>query len=85
MSLADDLAAANHKPVRLCKTGEWLAALDQENRTLVEQAISNASRNVANLHRIASRHGCEAGETRFRKHCRRECSCYAATEAAEAA
>jgi hypothetical protein len=31
---------------------------------------------VADLHKLAIKNGCEAGETQFRRHCRARCSCF---------
>lgn len=84
MSVADDLRAYEQqsKPVRLCKTGQWVASLGEQDREVFEQATRTWRRPATDLHRIAISNGCEAGETRFRLHLRRRCCCYPVKAAA---
>ncbi|WP_280357084.1 hypothetical protein [Nocardia otitidiscaviarum] len=83
MSLADDLhehaQAAGIKP--LCKTGAWLNGLDERDAEAIRGFLADG-KPVSVLHGVAVRNGCPAGETRFRLHFRRRCSCYAMENAA---
>lgn len=81
MSFAHDLAAlTSHELVR-CKTGLWVDSLDTSDRAVFDAHLANGG-SVSHAWRAAVRNGCDAAETRFRVHCRRECCCYATEVAA---
>ncbi|BAD58780.1 hypothetical protein [Nocardia farcinica] len=83
MSFADDVIEFQTRgpAPRLCKVGAWVAELDDHGRRAFDAYLSSG-RPVSQLWRIAVRWGCDAAETRFRVHCRRECCCYSSQEAA---
>lgn len=77
MSFADDVRELQRRgpEPKLCKVGVWSAGLDDAGRIAFAQYLASGG-EVAHLWRMAVRHGCDAAETRFRVHCRRECCCY---------
>lgn len=83
MSFADDVIEFQRRPParKLCATGTWVESLDERGQAAFHAYLA-AGRPVAALWRMAVKHGCEAGDTRFRVHCRRECCCYSSVEAA---
>ncbi|WP_043654366.1 hypothetical protein [Nocardia thailandica] len=81
MSFADDLSEVARREPVLCKTGVWLAQLDDADRAAFQTHLASG-RPVSDLWRVAVRHGCDAAETRFRAHCRNRCGCYTGEAAA---
>lgn len=83
MSLADDLDGIRNQKRRPapCKTGAWLAEMDEESRAAFEAYVADGLERRA-AWKVALRYGCDASETRFRVHCDRSCSCFIGAEVA---
>lgn len=86
MSFADDVHEATiaPAPVKLCKTGAWLASSSDEDRAAFARYLAD-NRPITTLHQIAVQNGCTAAETRFRSHCRQQCACFRNAEIGVAA
>lgn len=83
MSLAEDLDSIRNQkrgPV-LCITGAWIAGLGERDREAFRLFLADKGQ-ITVLHRMATKNGCEASETQFRRHCRQVCTCYAGMEVA---
>ncbi|MBF6358189.1 hypothetical protein IU449_27205 [Nocardia higoensis] len=80
MGFADEVAAFEKKRPP-CGTGEWIATLDPRDATAFSSFLERGG-TIVDLWRLAVKHGCEVGQTQFRRHCRRDCSCYPRREAA---
>ena len=74
MSLADDLAEANVKPGRPCRTAHWLSDLEQRDRDAFDDFLRDGGA-VSELFVLAKVNGYEGGLTIFRDHCRGRCAC----------
>ncbi len=77
MSFADDVSdheRQSRKP-NPCKTGIWITGLNDRDRDAFRDFLARGG-SAADLHKLAIKNGCEAGETQFRRHCRERCSCY---------
>lgn len=81
MSFAEDLTEVTRREPVMCKTGLWVSQLAEADRAAFKAHLAQR-RPVADLWRVAVRHGCDAAETRFRAHCRERCGCYAVEAAA---
>ncbi|MBF6326577.1 hypothetical protein IU451_29195 [Nocardia cyriacigeorgica] len=83
MSLADALREFEQQSTapKPCKTGIWVASLDDESATAFHEFLARGGK-ISHLHRMAVKWGCDAAETRFRAHCKRDCACYPTVKAA---
>jgi hypothetical protein len=77
MSLADDVQELRHNARRAapCKTGIWLAGLDERDRHAFMDYVADR-KPLAALWKMALKNDCEAGLTQFKAHCNQACSCH---------